>query len=82
MKIYAHNYSLPAAAEVKLYEAYKLSQEPDVQKLIAEARDMLSKYLSSDNLVEDEDCEGVIKRSEAEAEIEKLKSQLSSLHKK
>lgn len=50
-----HDYTLPAEASKKLYEAYTRCQDAALKECIGEIREILDKYLAQDNLVEVED---------------------------
>lgn len=58
MKRKIHDYSKPAEAESLLYSAQRLIANDciyDAEKRIIEAREILQKYLSQDNEIEEED---------------------------
>lgn len=76
MKHYSHDYTKVSAAESHLYEAQKLIDAKlgafgsyEAWRHIAHARRLLQEYLSEDNMVEDDDVDGWVKASEAEALI-------------
>ncbi|MBO4499119.1 MAG: hypothetical protein J5732_02565 [Bacteroidaceae bacterium] len=77
MQKYSHDYTLIQEVMDSLYLATRLHANEcynEVLKRINEARTLLTKYLSQDNMVPDEDVfDGWVKASEAEAEIEALK---------
>lgn len=65
MKIYTHDYTLPAQARNALFFALENLRNDhvfDAKRDIMQAMELLDKYLASDNLVEDADAEGFIKR--------------------
>lgn len=67
MQIYTHDYTLPSQAEMLLAEALvKFRQDKywEARLKIREARSKLEKYLSRDNMVEDNDAEGWIRSSD------------------
>lgn len=70
MIIYSHNYSLPAKVSELLYNAYHASRQgrtSDAEDIILVARVLLEKYLSTDNMVPDDDCaDGWIRRQDFE----------------
>lgn len=58
MKRKIHDYTKPAEAESLLYSAQRLIANDciyDAEKRIIEAREILQKYLSQDNEIEEED---------------------------
>lgn len=72
MKHYSHDYTKVSAAESHLYSAQKLISHDstfEAWRHIADARRLLQEYLSEDNMVEDDDVDGWVKASEAEALI-------------
>lgn len=69
MKIYTHDYTLASEAESQLYTAQNLLRQDDTQtamEAINCARDLLDRYLSQDNMVEDGDAYGWVKYSDVE----------------
>lgn len=67
MKIYTHDYTLPAQAEMQLYFAQQQLRQDNIQTALAAigcARELLNSYLSQDNMVEDEDVDGWVKLSD------------------
>ena len=68
MKIYLHDYTKAAEAAELLYRALRLIANDCIDAAkdrVSEAREILLQYLNADNIVEDPDCEGWIKASEA-----------------
>lgn len=76
MKTYTHDYTLPAEAEKRLHEAFSRCQDSEMKQLLEDAQELLRKYLSQDNLVEDEDVEGFVRRSDAEAAVKEAENKL------
>lgn len=72
MKIYSHDYSLPAKVSELLYNAYHASiqgRTSEAEDKILVARVLLEKYLSGDNMVLDDDCaDGWIRQQDYENE--------------
>lgn len=69
MKIYTHDYTLASEAESQLYTAQNLLRQDDTQtamEAINCARELLGRYLSQDNMVEDGDAYGWVKYSDVE----------------
>lgn len=67
MKIYTHDYTLPSQAEMLLAEALvkiRWDNYWDAKLRIEDARSKLEKYLSQDNMVEDDDAEGWVRLSD------------------
>lgn len=68
MKIYSHDYTKAAEAAELLYSALRLIANDCIdaaKERVTEARENLLQYLTADNMIEDPDCEGWIKASEA-----------------
>ncbi len=69
MQIYTHDYTLASEAESQLYTAQNLLRQDDTQtamEAINCARELLGRYLSQDNMVEDGDAYGWVKYSDVE----------------
>lgn len=67
MQIYTHDYTLASEAESQLYTAQHLLRQGDTQTALEAincARELLGRYLSQDNMVEDNDAEGWIRSSD------------------
>lgn len=79
MKQYSHDYTLVQEAMDSLYSATRLHANGcyhDALGRINEARTILTRYLSQDNMVPDDDVsDGWVRASEAEAEMGRLKKQ-------
>ena len=69
MKTYTFDYTLPAEAEKMAHKAYMMCQDEEMKKLLEETVMKLRQFLAQDNMVEDEDCEGWVRRWEAENAI-------------
>lgn len=73
MKIYSHDYTLPAKVSGLLYRAYHANRRGrthEAEKLLLAARLMLDWYLSKDNMVPDDDCaDGWLRQIDVENEI-------------
>lgn len=64
MKIYTHDYTLPSQAENLLSEAYLKLRWDNYQgaaTMLEQSIEKLRKYLSQDNMVEDDDAEGWVR---------------------
>ena len=61
MKIYRHDYTLPSEAERKVHKAFLSVNDPETKQLLEEVQELLRKYLSQDNTVEDPDCDGWVR---------------------
>lgn len=81
MKKFIHDYTLPSKADMLLQEAQvkiKWNNYWDANIRINEAREILQKYLSGDNMVEDDDvCPGCVNGTDTDkerirAEVERL----------
>lgn len=69
MKTYTFDYTLPAEAEKMAHQAFLMCQDEEMKKLLEETVMKLRQFLAQDNMVEDEDCEGWVRRWEAEDAI-------------
>ena len=69
MKTYTFDYTLPAEAEKMAHKAFMMCQDEEMKKLLEETVMKLRQFLAQDNMVEDEDCEGWVRRWEAEDAI-------------
>ena len=69
MKTYTFDYTLPSEAERMAHKAYMMCQDEEIKKLLEETVTKLRQFLAQDNMVEDEDCEGWVRRGEAESAI-------------
>lgn len=83
MQQYSHDYTLVSEALESLYSATRLHANGCYDaslNRINEARTLLSKYLSQDNMVADDDViYGWVRALDAEEEIEKVKLKVSSV---
>lgn len=83
MKQYSHDYTLVQGAMECLYSATRLHANecyPEALERINEARTILQRYLSVDNMVEDNDVAGGwVKATDAYNEIGSLQSEIIKL---
>lgn len=75
MKTYTFDYTLPAEAEKMAHQAFLMCQDEEMKKLLEETVMKLRQFLAQDNMVEDEDCEGWVRRWEAEDAIEEARKE-------
>lgn len=69
MKTYTFDYTLPAEAEKMAHQAYIMCQDEEMKKLLEGTVLKLRQFLAQDNMVEDADCEGWVRRGDAENAI-------------
>ena len=70
MKTYIHDYSIPSEVEAKISEACSKCPDSEVKVLIKEAQRLIQKYLSQENILEQEDIDnGFVHRIDAEDAI-------------
>ena len=69
MKTFTFDYTLPAEAEKMAHKAFLMCQDEEMKRLLEDTVMTLRQFLSQDNMVEDEDCEGWVHRWEAEDAI-------------
>ena len=60
------------------HKEYMMCQDKENKKLLEETGTKLRQCLSQDNMVEDEDCEGWVRRWEAEDAIEEARKERRS----
>lgn len=69
MKTYTFDYTLPAEAERAAHKAYMMCQDEEMKRLLEETVMKLRQFLAKDNMVEEEDCYGWVRRGDAENAI-------------
>ena len=69
IKTYTFDYTLPAEAERMAHQAFLRCQDEEMKKLLEETVMKLRQFLAQDDMVEDEDCEGWVRRWAAENAI-------------
>lgn len=84
MQQYSHDYTKPSEASESLYSATRLMANECYDaalERINEARELLQQYLAQDNMLPDNDVsDGWVRHSEAQAELENLRSRVGDTH--
>lgn len=84
MQQFSHDYTKVSEAMESLYSATRLIANECYQaalQRINEARTILSEYLAQDNMIPDNDvADGWVRHSEAQAELENLRSRVGDTH--